>query len=65
MYGALQQEPTYIDENYFDFKRTNRNDIQPTLFLISIPFRGIYIVLLDQRNGLKIPSKLKLQWEFS
>jgi hypothetical protein len=51
---ALQQEPTYIDDLVIDFKK-DRND-QPTLFLISVPFRGIYTVLLDQHNGLKPSS---------
>jgi hypothetical protein len=46
----LQQEPTYIDAFVIDFKRENRND--KTYFDFgSLP--GIYIVLLDQHNGLK------------
>jgi hypothetical protein len=44
LYDALQQELTYIDEVLLSILERIET-IQPTLFLISIPFRGIYIAL--------------------
>jgi hypothetical protein len=50
----LQQEPTYIDDLLLSILK-ERETIKPTLFLISV-LPGIYIVLLDQHNGLKPSS---------
>jgi hypothetical protein len=47
---SLQQEPTYIDDEVLLLKERIET-IQPTVFLISIPFLGICTVLFDQRNG--------------
>lgn len=40
LYDALQQEPTYIDEVLISILKERIETIQPTLFLISIPFPG-------------------------
>lgn len=40
LYDALQQEPTYIDEVLLSILKERIETIQPTLFLISIPFPG-------------------------
>jgi hypothetical protein len=40
LYGALQQEPTYIDEILLSILKERIETIQPTLFLISVPFPG-------------------------
>jgi hypothetical protein len=40
LYDALQVEPTYIDEILFSILKEKIETIQPTLFLISVPFPG-------------------------
>ncbi len=40
LYEALQQEPTYIDEILLSILKERIEMIQPTLFLISVPFPG-------------------------
>jgi len=40
LYAALQQEPTYIDEILLSILAAKIETIQPTLFLISVPFPG-------------------------
>jgi len=40
MYEALQANPTYIDEVLFSILKEKFETIQPTLFLISVPFPG-------------------------
>jgi hypothetical protein len=40
LYNALQQEPTYIDEILLSILKERIETIQPTLFLISVPFPG-------------------------
>jgi hypothetical protein len=40
LYKALQQEPTYIDNILFSILKERIETIQPTLFLISVPFPG-------------------------
>jgi hypothetical protein len=55
LYGALQQEPTYIDDLLLSILKENRNDKTYFVFNFgSLP--GIYTVLLDQHNGLKPSS---------
>jgi hypothetical protein len=40
LYGALQKEPTYIDQILLSILKERIETIQPTLFLISVPFPG-------------------------
>ncbi|MCK8141252.1 radical SAM protein [Flavobacterium sp. I-SCBP12n] len=40
LYAALQEKPTYIDEVLFKLLKEKIENIQPTLFLISVPFPG-------------------------
>jgi hypothetical protein len=40
LYEALQQELTYIDEILFSILKEKIETIQPTIFLISVPFPG-------------------------
>ncbi|MFV8340280.1 B12-binding domain-containing radical SAM protein [Flavobacterium sp. LB3P21] len=40
LYEALQQEPTYIDTVLLSILKEKIETIQPTLFLISVPFPG-------------------------
>ena len=40
LYNALQQEPTYIDNILLLILKERIENIQPTLFLISVPFPG-------------------------
>jgi len=40
LYLALQQEPTYIDNILISILKEKVKDIQPELFLISVPFPG-------------------------
>jgi hypothetical protein len=40
LYAALQQEPTYIDNILLSILKERIETIQPTLFLISVPFPG-------------------------
>ena len=40
LYEALQQEPTYIDEVLLSILKERIETIEPTLFLISVPFPG-------------------------
>jgi hypothetical protein len=40
LYNALQQEPTYIDKILLSILKERIETIQPTLFLISVPFPG-------------------------
>lgn len=40
LYGALQQEPTYIDSILISLLKAKIEDVKPTLFLISVPFPG-------------------------
>jgi hypothetical protein len=40
LYEALQQEPTYIDEILLSILKERIETIQPTFFLISVPFPG-------------------------
>jgi hypothetical protein len=40
LYTALQQEPTYIDQILLSILKEKIETIQPTLFLISVPFPG-------------------------
>lgn len=40
LYKALQQEPTYIDTVFLSILKEKIETIQPTLFLISVPFPG-------------------------
>src|SRR6478736_2986617 len=40
LYEALQQKPTYIDEILLSILKERIETIQPTLFLISVPFPG-------------------------
>ncbi|MFV5701861.1 B12-binding domain-containing radical SAM protein [Flavobacterium sp. XS2P12] len=40
LYEALQQEPTYIDSILLSILKERIETIQPTLFLISVPFPG-------------------------
>lgn len=40
LYDALQQEPTYIDTVLLSILKERIETIQPTLFLISVPFPG-------------------------
>ncbi|MEL1242493.1 B12-binding domain-containing radical SAM protein [Flavobacterium flavipallidum] len=40
LYEALQQEPTYIDNILFSILKERIETIQPTFFLISVPFPG-------------------------
>jgi len=40
LYEALQQEPTYIDTILLSILKEKIETIQPTLFLISVPFPG-------------------------
>lgn len=40
LYDALQQEPTYIDKILISILKAKIEAVQPTLFLISVPFPG-------------------------
>ncbi|PWA10812.1 B12-binding domain-containing radical SAM protein [Flavobacterium laiguense] len=40
LYNALQQEPTYIDNILLSILKERIETVQPTLFLISVPFPG-------------------------
>jgi hypothetical protein len=40
LYEALQQEPTYIDSILLSILKERIETVQPTLFLISVPFPG-------------------------
>lgn len=40
LYQALQQEPTYIDDILLSILKERIEAVQPTLFLISVPFPG-------------------------
>ena len=40
LYEALQQEPTYIDTILLSILKERIENVQPTLFLISVPFPG-------------------------
>jgi hypothetical protein len=40
LYGALNQEPTYIDTILLSILKEKIETVQPTLFLISVPFPG-------------------------
>ncbi len=40
LYSALQEEPTYIDNVLFSLLKERIENIQPELFLISVPFPG-------------------------
>jgi hypothetical protein len=40
LYGALQQEPTYIDSILISLLKEKIEAVKPTLFLISVPFPG-------------------------
>ncbi len=40
LYGVLQQDPTYIDQILVSILKERIETIQPTLFLISVPFPG-------------------------
>ncbi len=40
LYAALQQEPTYIDSVLLSILKEKIEAVQPTLFLISVPFPG-------------------------
>ena len=40
LYGALQQEPTYIDTILLSILKERIETVKPTLFLISVPFPG-------------------------
>jgi hypothetical protein len=40
LYEALQQEPTYIDQILLSILKERIETVQPTLFLISVPFPG-------------------------
>ena len=40
LYTALQQEPTYIDNVLFSLLKERIENLQPELFLISVPFPG-------------------------
>ena len=40
LYEALQQQPTYIDNILLSFLQERIQTVQPTLFLISVPFPG-------------------------
>jgi hypothetical protein len=40
LYEALQQEPTYIDTVLLSILKERIDTVQPTLFLISVPFPG-------------------------
>ena len=40
LYKALQEEPTYIDAIFLSILKEKIETIQPTLFLISVPFPG-------------------------
>lgn len=40
LYGALQQEPTYIDSILISLLKERIEAVKPTLFLISVPFPG-------------------------
>ena len=40
LYLALQEKPTYIDEILFSLLKERIETIQPTLFLVSVPFPG-------------------------
>ena len=40
LYSALQQEPTYIDRILLSILKDRIETVQPTLFLISVPFPG-------------------------
>jgi hypothetical protein len=51
---ALQQEPTYIDDLLLSILKERGND--KTYFVLISVLPGIYIVLLDQHNGLKPSS---------
>jgi hypothetical protein len=44
------QEPTYIDDVLLSILKERIETIQPTVFLISIPFLNLYSAF-DQRNG--------------
>ena len=40
LYGALQQEPTYIDSILISILKEKIESVKPTFFLISVPFPG-------------------------
>ena len=40
LYNALQQEPTYIDAIFLSVLKERIETVQPSLFLISVPFPG-------------------------
>ena len=40
LYAALQQDPTYIDQLLLSILKEKIETIQPTIFLISVPFPG-------------------------
>ncbi|RZJ70156.1 MAG: radical SAM protein, partial [Flavobacterium sp.] len=40
LYDALHQEPTYIDKILIDILKNRLEEVQPKLFLISVPFPG-------------------------
>jgi CRISPR/Cas system endoribonuclease Cas6 (RAMP superfamily) len=58
LYEALQQEPTYIDE-VLRFLKERIENIQPTLFLISVPFRE-FIQCFRSAQWLKNHPEIKI-----
>lgn len=61
LYEALQKEPTYIDEILISVLLPKMKTIQPTLFLISVPFPGnLYSAFRSAKYVKKHYSHVKI-----
>jgi hypothetical protein len=61
LYQALQQEPTYIDTILLSILKAKIEMIQPTLFLISVPFPGnLYAAFRSAQWMKKHHPKIKI-----
>ena len=61
LYEALQQEPTYIDNILLSILKERIEIIQPTLFLISVPFPGnLYAAFRSAQWVKKHYSNIKI-----
>ena len=61
LYAALQQEPTYIDALLISILKERIETIQPTLFLISVPFPGnLYSAFRSAQWVKKHHPKIKI-----
>ncbi len=64
LYEALQQEQTYVDNILISILKERIENIQPTLFLISVPFPGnLYSAFRSAQWVKKIIQTSKFRWE--